>query len=352
MNVSFYASASFGLSGSGARFLRAFKAPVRPFGAPGGFVRNLVLAYRPGWQSLEDLNEIRRHVAELDASIETFIVPATARNCLSRKQASRRPTLVVSTGKIPVFKPDRGKVYQGSGMPKVEEIVRLAAAGVPVPRTAILTADLRLDAADWGEFVIVKPTDIATSSHGRGFQLMRTRRVRYIPPRQYPADHPGRLGPMMVQQFINTGEQLRSYRVTTFFGEPISALMHSASGKRVDLAAPDSEIESAVVAIQVAGERHSDFMDDPAILALARRAHEALPEIPLKGCDILRDAATGALYVIELNSGGNTWHFSSSFMAERRKKYGEAFERQRRAQFDALRTAARVLVERTNAEAE
>ena len=353
MNISLYASAVVGRSAAGGRLLRAMRAaataapPVRT-----DIARHLMLVYRPGWQSLADLNDIRAHVTDIDPTIETFIVPATGRNSVARRRAATRPTLVVSTGRIVEFRPARGKVYQGFPIPKSEELRRLAAGGVPVPRTAILTPDLRLDEAEWGEFVLVKPTDIGTSSHGRGFQLMRTRRVRFTHPAHYPRDHPGRLGPMIVQQFIDTGEHLRSYRVTTFFGEPISALVHTSQGKRVDLSAPDAEIEKASVAIQVAGERRSDFTEDPDVLEMARRAHAALPEIPLKGCDILRDAQTGALFVIELNCGGNTWHFSSEFMAERRKKYGEEFERQRRGQFDALRTAARVLVEKTNAEAE
>ncbi len=88
------------------------------------------------------------------------------------------------------------------------------------------------------------------------------------------------------------------------------------------------------------------------MLALAKAAHDALPEIPLKGCDILREASTGALYVIELNSGGNTWHFSSDYSLPFRGRYGEEFELQRRQQFDAMRTTARVLVDKANAEAE
>ncbi len=253
---------------------------------------------------------------------------------------------------MPVFKPRRGKVYQGLAIPKIEEIARLTAAGVSVPRTAILTPNLRLDEADWGEFVVVKPTDIATSSHGRGFQLMRTRRVRFIPPQEYPADHPGRLGPMMVQQFIDTGEELTTYRVLTFFGTPLYAQLNRGGRQAFRRDADDAAIERLSVALQANDARHAELIADPEILALAKAAHEALPEIPLKGCDILKDASTGRLYVIELNAGGNTWHFSSGYSASFREQYGAEFELRRRAQFDAMRTTARILAERTNAEAE
>ena len=82
------------------------------------------------------------------------------------------------------------------------------------------------------------------------------------------------------------------------------------------------------------------------MLAIARLAHAAIPEVPLKGCDIIRDAGSGRLYVLEVNPGGNTWHFSSRFLAGIRARNGPDFEAQRIRQFEAFRTAARVLAER------
>ncbi len=352
MNVSSYPPATTVRPPHVARFLRAMRASVAAATMRSEVARHLVLAYRPGWQSLADLSEIRRHVTDIDPTIETFIVPSTERNSFSRRRAAIRPTLVVSNGMITDFRPGRGKVYQGFPIPKSEELRRLAAVGVPIPRTAILTPDLRLDETEWGEFVLVKPSDIATSSHGRGFQLMRTRRVRFVHPRHYPPDHPGRLGPMIVQQFIETGEELTTYRVLTFFGAPLYAQLNRGDRQAFDRTADDAAIERTLVALQAADARHAELIADPEILALAKAAHEALPEIPLKGCDILREASTGRLYVIELNCGGNTWHFSSRYSMSFRERYGAEFELQRRQQFDALRTAARVLVERTNAEAQ
>jgi hypothetical protein len=308
--------------------------------------------YRPGWQSVEDLKEIARHSVEADKTIRPFIIPSTHHNSIMRKAAGKRPSLIVSPGRIGTFKPKRGKVYQGRSIAKAEEIRRLAAAGVAVPRTAILTPDLRLDPAEWGEFVMLKPTDIRTSSHGLGVQLMRTNRVRYIPQQGYPTSHPGRLGPMMVQQYIHTGDRLTTYRVLTLFGTALYAQLNIGGTERLDLGASDATIERAKVALQSADTREAYLIDDAEVLAIARAAYEAIPEIPLQGCDVLRDANTGALYVIELNCGGNTWHFSSNYSASFRQNYGPEYERQRREQFDAMRTAARVLVDRTNAEAE
>jgi hypothetical protein len=329
------------------------RAAARPPGRDGAAAtRHLVLAFRPGWQSIEDLAAIARHVEDIDPHIRTFIVPANAINSVSRRAAARLPTLVVSPGPLTRFRPLRGRVYQGWLVPKFEELRRLQAAGLPVPRTAILTRDLRLDPEVWGDLVVLKPTDIATSSHGTGIQLMRTGRVRFRPPKDYPAGHPGRLGPMMVQQYIDTGEMLTTYRVLTLLGEPLCAYCASGSAPRIDRTAPDDVIESAIVAIQAASGRERILMEEPEIIALARSAHSALPEIPLKGCDIIREASTGRLFVLELNSGGNTWQFSSDLAASIRRDQGPEFVLRQRQQFDAMRTAARLLAETASREAE
>ncbi|HZP19899.1 MAG TPA: hypothetical protein VFB16_06765 [Bauldia sp.] len=338
----------------GARFLAPVAAVARPSpaAAADGVTRHLVLGLRPGWQDPRDYEAIAEHVHELEPSIRVFIVRTTERNSTTRRMLARLPTFLFSPGRMSAFRLLRGKVYQGWPLEKFEEVRRLKLARVPVPRTAILTPQLRLDPAEWGPFVILKPTDIATSSHGRGINLMRTERVSYRPPGDYPPDHPGRLGPMIVQQYINTGDKLTTYRVLTLFGEPLYARLNIGGPRHFDLNAPDEAIESANVALQAADARESPLIDDPDILALARQAHDALPEIPLKGCDILRDVDTGGLYVIELNSGGNTWHFSSNFGRTLRKVYGPEYELLMRQQFDAMRTAAKVLIRRTLAEAE
>jgi hypothetical protein len=334
----------------GYRQVPTVRGRANPFHERLGVERNLVLVRFAGWQSTEDWNTVARHVRDIDPRIETFVVRGDMRNSYSRRKAARRPSLVFSPGLLTAFRPSRGKVYQGGPVPKLEQLDLLEAAGVNVPRTRVLTPDLRLDPTEWGDFIIVKPTDLATSSHGRGIQLMRTSRVRFIAPEDYPADHPGRLGPMIVQQFVNTGDRIALYRVLTLFGEPLYCQLMLGRDKRIDLSAPDEIIERAVVATQAINDEQT-FVNDADVIAVARTAHAAIPEVPLKGCDIIRDAGTGTLYVLELNPGGNTWHFSSDYLAKIRAASGPEFEKQRRDQFDAMRTAARVLVERTNAEA-
>jgi hypothetical protein len=311
---------------------------------------NLVLAYRPGWQSLSDLGEIARHVADIEPAIEVFILPATLPNSVSRKRIAMLPTLVVSAGPLAGFSPPRGVIYQGRPVAKMQQLKRLVDVGVRVPRTAVLGPNTQLDPAVWGPFVVVKPADLATASYGVGIKLQRTARVRYQPPAEFSAGSPQRRAPMLVQQFINTGDHVEVYRVLTLFGEPLYCQRMVSRQPRVNLDADDATIETAVIASQAFDEIET-FVSPSDVLDVARAAHAALPDVPLKGCDIMRDARTGQLYVLELNPGGNTWHFSSSFLAEIRRANGPAFEEERRRQFDAMRTAARVLVAKTLAEA-
>jgi hypothetical protein len=80
---------------------------------------------------------------------------------------------------------------------------------------------------------------------------------------------------------------------------------------------------------------------DAAILSLAERAHAALPDVPLLGVDIVRDADTGELFVLELNSIGYTWHFSSPSGLRFQREFGLDLG----AQLDGRRRAAAILAQ-------
>jgi hypothetical protein len=64
--------------------------------------------------------------------------------------------------------------------------------------------------------------------------------------------------------------------------------------------------------------------------------------------DVLREAATGKLYVLEANPGGNAWHLSS----DHGRRFQANFKVDFYAQFDALSVAADALIDKTRAEAE
>jgi len=312
--------------------------------------RHLVLVHTPGFQDVRDLDCIAREVHEQAPDIETFIAANDIPSSVTRRRAARRPTLVFSPGNLLEFRPERGKVYAGSPIPKLEQIARFRAAGLPVPATAEVTPDLVLPAAEFGSHVVVKPGH-SYASHGRDMTLMRRETVRFRPPNDYPDDHPGRYAPMFVQRFIDTGPLVNHHRVLTLFGTPLLAFKTAATAPRAPLDSPDDVLAAVYVkARRKDGPIAREFTHDADILELARRAYSALPEIPLQGLDIVRDVVTGELFLLEANPGGNTWIFSKGDMTTRlTKALGVEHLSQ---QFDAFATAAKVLIERTRAEAE
>lgn len=301
------------------------------------FERHLVLVRQPGWQDIEDWLAIARHVRRLAPTIAVFVLDSAVAADDLIAEAALRPTLVVSPGPVGLALTKRGKVLFGRPIEKLEQLHVLAKAQIPVPRTALLRPETRLDPAQWGEWVVEKPADLATSSHGSGFRLLRSSDVRYRAPSDYPDGHPGRLAPMLIQRFIDTGSPITSWRVLTFLGRPLYC-------QRMEGPAPKPG-DPPQVAMQALAGGTRQFVYDADVVAIATAAAAAFAEVPLLGCDVLRDQRTGRCYVIEVNPGGNTWHFSSDHLRTERAANGPDFERQRREQLDAFGTAAHALVE-------
>lgn len=152
---------------------------------------------------------------------------------------------------------------------------------------------------------------------------------------------------MIVQRLIDTGPRRTFYRVLTLFGR---VLMASRQDSTVDLPGIRDCAEPSYYAIKPdfdLGGRLS-FTHEGEILDFASRQSAAMADIPLQGMDIVRDAGTGELFVLEINPGGNTWSFSRPQAAQARALVGVE---DLSLEFDSWRVAAEVLIERTRAEA-
>jgi len=80
------------------------------------------------------------------------------------------------------------------------------------------------------------------------------------------------------------------------------------------------------VPTSVGGERTWSFDDPPGdMIDLARRVGAVFPNIPLLGLDILRCKSTGKAHVLEINAGGNVWHYSSQLAAKERATHPDHF---------------------------
>lgn len=302
----------------------------------GAYEKNLIIVHTPGAQDIEDFLEVKRRIAERAPEIEVFLVTNDAPQSSTRKKAARRPTLVFSPYYLKSFQPARGKIYAGQTLTKLRQVRMLEDAGIPVPHAVFLNEDTQLSRDKWGEHIILKPN---VGSRGRGVLLTTYDRL---------FDDARRLGwpdtAYLAQTFIDTGPYPTEYRALTVFGEPVYCNMIRSDEQRPDLGAElptDGRIASNC------GPRRSTPCFDQDVLDLARRTFQAFPEVPVQGMDIIRDVHTGALYVLEVNPGGATWHLSSSLGKRLQERNGYSYYEQ----FDALSVVADQLVAATRREA-
>jgi hypothetical protein len=271
---------------------------------------NLILFHTPHRQQLSDFTTVRDILSSKAPDIDVHIVSSDipVEKDFWRKVASR-PTVMFSPMPEPsdLDRSIRGLRLFANPVTKFDEARMLAAAGFPVPLTQKILPGTALDERLWGPFVVIKPN---RSYRGRGVSLMRTRDVRWIDTKQLPFSNPRRGQNLVAQQFIDTGPHAACYRVMTVLGKPVYSVM----SKAVFPVPPLSMLAGGPIEVEIAAngvERRMSLFDDPDILALARQIHTTLGHTSVMGIDIIRDHATGKLVVLEMNSGGWTWHLSS-----------------------------------------
>jgi hypothetical protein len=304
---------------------------------------NLVLCFHEN-MNLADFVKIGKYVRALDPEIHVYVVPRE--EGLRDYRAKARPTLIFCPRSVQRGRFPNGKIYCGQPISKTEQMKIMSRQGLPVPRWQTIVPGAQYKAEEWGPIVVTKPTALGSSSYSRGVAASRPEDLSYVPPGSFPEGHPGRDSPMLIQQFINTGPYPAQIRVLTLFGEPLYAEKIQAEEPHPIPEPATAESVAAWTITPVTVKRVRSFVHDDDVLRLARRAYGAFPDVPLQACDIIREEATKKLFILEINPGGNTWHFSSQFAQSQRID-----GRRREEQFDAFRVAARVLAERTRNEA-
>jgi hypothetical protein len=307
---------------------------------------SLILVHRTHYQAVQDLVEIADRVKRLAADIEPCLVSDECEDEAIRNRAARHPTLMVSFGEIRGFKPARGRIYAGRFVPKHRQLVRLSQAGVPVPRSYIVGSGFAEDVPRFSELVLLKQS-VERSSRGEGIVLVRYERMvaklkEVVLERKWQY-------PVIVQEFIRTGPTAQHTRVQTFMGRPILTWTSMLKEPLPEATEPDPVIESTVIASNTPGAaKDRDLSQDAAKFALAARTFDVFGDIPLHGVDIIT-APDGRHLVLEMNGGGNTWHFSSTAGSRIRASFGgrDAMV----GQLDAWGVIAEELVRRTQAEA-
>jgi hypothetical protein len=304
--------------------------------------KNLILLYRsPHYE--QDFREIATKVHALDPNITVFFLFAGTGTKLPESEW-QYPTLTVMTCAERKFPVRRGPILKCGAIDKLAQQRIFKENGIPTPPAAEFKFGMALDPILFGEFVILKPRDPRLMSHGQGLEVMRRTRAVGLSPADFPNDHPILWSPMgyIVQKFVYTGEYPSTHRVTTFLGEPVLAFTTRGTVPTPPLTSPDEVIEAADYAPKADREIPIEAYDDA--VELARSVAAAFKRVPLLGIDFVRDALTGALNVLEVNAGGNTWHFSSEAFAGRRAREPEVIDRMK-GQFGAFDAAARALVD-------
>lgn len=310
---------------------------------------NLIIVTGREAEDWHDFEQIAHEIVRSDPAIAVHLVSPkdTAKVLDARKW--ERPSVTVCVGHPGNFVPLRGPLFQSQPIKKLDQYVRLKSAGVATPHSERFQFGKDYDEKEWGEFVILKPLPLELTSKGTTVKLYRTRRLKELTPANLPADHFLKDAPGIVQTFIDTGEYVSKWRVLTLFGEPLYSATSRSVVPRAALTADDAAIEDSDIEPRTqrnreanpSGDRHQLAIDEE-ILAFARRIHAVFPTIPILGCDILRRQSDGELFALEVNAGGNVWHFSSLMARSHRGQLGGRDKML--DQFGAWPTAARTLI--------
>lgn len=305
---------------------------------------NLVLVHQRTKQDPADYREIAARVGTLAPEIRVHVVD-TKDSGVGAGFDTAAPTLTVSPMPIKRFAPPRGPICQGFEFPKSEQYRRLSSLGFPVPDWAELAPGICLDPAHRGPYVAVKP-DLGRK--GAEVHIKRTGRVRYRVPKEFPPEHPIHKGPLIAQRFIYTGAWPANYRVVTLFGRRLMCWRCEADHRYVPLRSRwDFRAKGDITVVSNKPDSRYTLAFDEDVISLAERAHAAFPDQPVLGSDIVRDADTGELYVIECNPRGDAWLIGSDMGRMIEQANGLRFA----AQFAALVEAEQVLARVTRARA-
>jgi hypothetical protein len=304
--------------------------------------KNLILVLNNKRYNPRDFIDIGARIARGADDIEVYAATAGSPPSILEAAAWKKPTLTVALSTEGAFSPIRGPLLIGKRIEKLQQVKALQQAGVSVPPAQPFELGMNLDPHIWGEYVLLKPMPLEASSHGEGIQLFRSLRLEKMKLADFPEQHPIHRYPMIVQKFIDTGNYPCKYRALTLCGEPIYIQHTTLNSPRAALEACDAVLAAAVVATGGA-ERTYQHLDYPDVFAFAKRMAATFPDIPLLGCDIIKDINTGELYGLEVNPNGNVWHFSSPMWARRRKQLPEVAAAMH-SQFGAFDVAAKALI--------
>ncbi|MFN4140932.1 hypothetical protein [Aestuariivirga sp.] len=304
---------------------------------------------------MADLADISKIIRQRDASIAINIVTPRDTADAVPKERWQFKSITVAFCRSRRFVPPRGPIFECRAIPKLEQYGRFLAGGIATPRTERFVVGRAYDPELWSPYVILKPLPLDVTSRAGSAKLYRTARLATVNPASLTPEHPLSSGPALVQEFIDTGFHPYKWRVLSFLGEPLYCSITRSAVPRAPLDADDETLEASIVdakneaskAADTEGQRNALVLDQ-AVLAFARSIHRLFPRRTLLGIDILKRVPDGKLFAIEVNAGGNVWHFSSPKQGHRKRLGGKSAMI---AQLDAWNVAATRLIDLARGEA-
>ncbi|MGE0009026.1 MAG: RimK family alpha-L-glutamate ligase [Parvibaculaceae bacterium] len=303
-------------------------------------VLNLVIFHKPGWQRVSDFTTIKALMRERAPEIRVHIVtPTSLLPPGFWPSCAEHPTALFASTFMKVDPQVRGARLIPKVYTKFEEITALRDAGLPVPDSVLLTPGTAIDEHDWGPFVVIKPN---RGRQGDGVRLVNAKDARWRDTAALPDGHLWKGRELVVQRFVDTGPLPACYRVMTVFGRKVYCVLSASTVETPALDAATIPEEGIPIAANGKHRVRSLAYDDD-VLSLAEDVHGKLTHTPVMGIDIIRERETGKLYVLELNSGGLTWHISSDYGLRQQAEDGA----DKMAQFNALEVIADAFIDAT-----
>lgn len=299
---------------------------------------NLVLLYMSSFQHVGDFLTVGNMMMGIAPEIRVLLGAHVDGEIRLQKNAlemiNSLPTLIFSPIALDLPHQFRGRRLVAQPATKMQEYELLAREGLPFPESKHLSTLSDLEELDFGDRFVIKPNQ---GGQGKDVILVTAKGSKEIVRSKFGEENLD----LIAQRVINTGPQPTSYRVFTVLGEVIYCVRYESP--TIDVEQAIAEANFAPIAANLKDDRYMELADDPELLELGERVHRRLPKMPALGQDIIRDVDTGELYVVELNSGGWTWHLSSNF--------GNRFRRQFKldyyGQFNALDRITRALARAT-----
>jgi hypothetical protein len=305
--------------------------------------RNLLIVQTASEQNPSDWIAVKQRIERNAPDIEVGIAQNGHRNSVTTRWQVRRPSLVFSPVRLIDFVPRGGAVYCGHILGKDEQLRRLSSIEVLTPKTATLTPLSSFNPKEWGDYVIVKPNNL---NSGAGVKLVRTvdLSARYEELTAVANDQ------FLVEPYTDHSDDgyPTEYRVLSMFGRALYCARNRWGEKRRPLAEIASDPLGVIASNnKTMGGRIRSICNDPEIISLGERAHQAFPECPVIGVDIIRERQSGRLYVLEVNPHGAVWHLSSTLAGHMDLEH----VRELYTQFNALDLAADLLIQKTRSDA-